>query len=74
MGALLMARTSTVEGSNWIDADPALTKISNISKADAASIEKMICTTITMDETTVDSLKNCTAKMGSENLRYVIIK
>lgn len=74
MASMLMARTFTAEGSNWVDADPALSQVSNISRADASAIEKMICSSITMDETTVDSLKNCTAKMGSDKLRYIYIK
>ena len=73
-GALLMARTLTAEGSNRVDADPALSQINDISKADAARIESMICSSITMNATTIDSLSDCTAAMGSENLRYVSIQ
>lgn len=73
-GALIMARTLTAEGSNRVDADPALSKINDIAKADAAKIESMVCDTITMNETTIDSLSDCTAALGSENLRYVSIQ
>lgn|GEM_PF-5242390 len=61
-GAIVMVRVDDPNEANRIDAEPALTQVSDISKADAGKIEKMICAMISVDETTVDSLTKCTAK------------
>ena len=71
---IIMAKTATHEISNWIDADPALSQVSDISKADVTKVQSLVCTSITVADDTEDSLTKCTAKRGSDKLRYVIVK
>lgn len=79
-GFILMAGVDPADGgssagwANWIDVNNQLVNLPNPTLLDAQKIKKMICSEITITDTTEDNLSKCTAKKGSTALRYLYLQ
>ncbi len=59
---------------NWVDVNNQLVNLPDPTKLEASKIAKLICSKITITDTTEDNLAKCTAKKDSTALRYVYMQ